>query len=145
MLNLTRQERMVVNFLVVFFLIGGLIQIYKGKFKSVSEIDYTTSEEESKKFKEMSAIVDSMYVLEKSRVQSEKNSRQVEQVRKLVNINTATKEELIQIPNVGPVTAERIILYRIENDGFKSIDELLKVKGIGEKTLEKIRGEVTIE
>jgi competence protein ComEA len=145
MLNLTRQERMVINFLVTFFLIGGLIQIYKGKFKSISKVDYTSSEEESKIFKEMAMTIDSMYTLEESKVQPEKNDRQVRQEKKLVNINTATKEELMQIPNIGPVTAERIILFRIENDGFKSIDELLKVKGIGEKTLEKIRGEVTIE
>ncbi|MCK4448882.1 MAG: helix-hairpin-helix domain-containing protein, partial [Candidatus Marinimicrobia bacterium] len=49
------------------------------------------------------------------------------------------------IPKIGPVTAERIILYRMENGRFNSIEELIKVKGIGKKTMERIKGEVTIE
>jgi len=56
-----------------------------------------------------------------------------------VNINTADKETLILLPSIGPVTAEAIIAYRKENGNFKNIEELTKVKGIGDKTLVKIK------
>lgn len=53
-----------------------------------------------------------------------------------LNINTATKEELMSVPGIGEVYAERIIAYRIERGGFSSLEELLNIKGIGEKRLE---------
>ncbi len=56
-----------------------------------------------------------------------------------VNINTADKELLTQLPGIGPVTADTILKYRKDNGQFKSIDELTKVKGIGEKTLVKLK------
>jgi comEA protein len=56
-----------------------------------------------------------------------------------VNINTADKELLTQLPGIGPVTAETILQYRKDNGQFKSIDELTKVKGIGDKTLAKLK------
>ena len=61
-----------------------------------------------------------------------------------ININTATSEELETLPNIGPVTAGKIIDYRTENGGFKSIEELKNVSGIGEKTFQKIQEKVTV-
>jgi comEA protein len=60
-------------------------------------------------------------------------------IPKDVNINTADKEMLILLPGIGPVTAEAILAYRRDNGNFKSIDELRKVKGIGEKHLAKLK------
>ena len=62
-----------------------------------------------------------------------------------VNINTADKEALSSLTGVGPVTAGRIIEYREKNGPFKSIDEITKIKGIGEKTFQKIKDLITIE
>lgn len=62
-----------------------------------------------------------------------------------VNINSAGKSELMKLPKIGPVTAERIIRYRDDYGSFKIIDDLSKVKGIGSKTLDKIRAFVEIE
>ena len=56
-----------------------------------------------------------------------------------INLNAATNEELIKLPGIGPELARRIMEYRIEKDGFSSIDELRKVKGIGIKKLKRIR------
>ncbi len=63
----------------------------------------------------------------------------------LVNLNTATKEELQTLPGVGPAVAQRIVEYRTKCGPFKSVDELLEIKGIGPKKLEKIKPLVTLE
>ena len=60
-----------------------------------------------------------------------------------VNINTASKEELIGLNGIGEVLADRIIEYREANGGYKDVRELTNVKGIGEKLLEKLLPYVT--
>ncbi len=61
-----------------------------------------------------------------------------------VNINTATAEELAELPRVGPATATRIIEWREENGPFSRVEELLNVPGIGERTFERIKPHVTV-
>ena len=57
----------------------------------------------------------------------------------LLNINTASAEELQALPNIGTRMAQRIVDYRTQHGPFASVDALQNVKGIGEKTLEKLR------
>ena len=61
-----------------------------------------------------------------------------------ININTATAKELALIPGVGPVTAKSIISYRKKNGKFKSAKDLLNVKGIGEKTMKKMKPQLKL-
>lgn len=61
----------------------------------------------------------------------------------LVDINRASPKELETLPGVGPVLAERIIKYREQNGAFLSPEDLTQVKGIGEKTLEKLLPYIT--
>lgn len=64
----------------------------------------------------------------------------------LININNASEDELIENLNgVGPVMAKRIISYRETHGGFSSINELMNIKGIGEKVFEKIKNDVTVQ
>ena len=77
-------------------------------------------------------------------VKSEHVTSSVSAASGLININTATSEQLKTLSGIGDVKAQAIIDYRTEHGGFNSIDELLNVKGIGEKTLEKIRPGVTV-
>lgn len=61
-----------------------------------------------------------------------------------VNLNTATVTELDTLPRVGPVMAERILAWREEHGRFTSVDDLLGVPGIGDRTFEALRDLVTV-
>ncbi|MFA5532627.1 MAG: helix-hairpin-helix domain-containing protein [Candidatus Shapirobacteria bacterium] len=63
---------------------------------------------------------------------------------KIIRINTATIEELDKLNGVGPAIAQRIIDYRNKVGGFKSIEELKLVSGIGDKMFEKIKDEISL-
>jgi comEA protein len=58
---------------------------------------------------------------------------------KLININTASQKALESLPGIGPTYAKRIITYRKKHNGFKTFRELIKIKGIGEKRLDKLK------
>ena len=60
-----------------------------------------------------------------------------------ININTATFQELQTLRGIGPTMAQRIIEYRQTSGRFATVDDLTNVKGVGEKTLEKIRDSIT--
>ena len=62
-----------------------------------------------------------------------------------ININTATAEELQLLPGVGEARAQAVIALRKQRDGFKSVDELTLVKGIGDAMLERMRPFVRTE
>jgi competence protein ComEA len=61
-----------------------------------------------------------------------------------VNINTATVDQLTAVPGIGPKLAARIVEYRQKAGGYKSVQEVLNVKGIGEKSFEKLQPHLTI-
>lgn len=61
-----------------------------------------------------------------------------------ININTASAKELQELPRIGPNVAQRIIDFRKEHGKFKRIEEIMKVKGIGERTFERIKNLITV-
>lgn len=62
----------------------------------------------------------------------------------LIDLNRASLEELDQLPGIGPVTAQAIVEHRTTHGPFRSVDELVDVKGVGPATLEKIRALITV-
>lgn len=61
-----------------------------------------------------------------------------------ININTATNEQLQELPGIGPAYAERIVNWRKENGAFTTKDQLLEIKGIGDKRLARIKPLITL-
>ena len=62
----------------------------------------------------------------------------------IVNINTATKQQLTTLPQIGDSTADKIIAYRTKNGAFKSIEDIKNVDGIGDKTFEELKDLISI-
>lgn len=84
------------------------------------------------------------YFLEFGENNSSKEKPTFQKDLSIVNINKADAKELTLIPGIGPSKAERIINKRKELIQFTSIEQLLEVKGIGEKTLEKMKANITL-
>ena len=61
-----------------------------------------------------------------------------------LNLNAATVAQLEALPGIGPATATRIVEYRKKNGAFKKVEDLMNVKGIGEKSFLKLKGLVTV-
>jgi competence protein ComEA len=68
----------------------------------------------------------------------------VPQAAAVVNLNTANLAQLETLPGVGKATAERIIEYREKSGGFKKVEDLMNVRGIGEKSFLKIKPLITV-
>lgn len=67
-----------------------------------------------------------------------------EEAPKPVDINRASKEELQRLPGIGPTLADRIVRYREKHGGFKRIEEIKEVNGIGEKKFQRIKSLITV-
>ncbi|MBR2263199.1 MAG: helix-hairpin-helix domain-containing protein [Firmicutes bacterium] len=87
-----------------------------------------------------------IYVPEKGEIIEDDTSVKEEMLEQntLVNINTAGVEELTDLSGIGNVYAERILKYRAENGPFASIEDIMNVKGIGEKTFAKIKDSICV-
>jgi len=154
----TSQETTIIITLIITFAIGLVIK-YSG-WKRPEYFNYT---EPDKQFEEVSKLTfDSLKKQKLSEIQLEKSDEIKKTADSLlvikeslpkkdfkpdkkININKALEADLMLLPGVGEITAERIIEFREKNNGFKSTEELMKIKGIGEKKFEKLREYITIE
>ncbi len=120
----TPQERRALLFMIAFLLIGTGVTMYKRQNPSFApELKDSASQEEAD-----SSLAGPDEVL-----------------RGKINLNTASQRELESLPGIGPAYAERIIDYRNENGPFRKKEDLMKVKGIGEKRYENLRDHITVE
>lgn len=158
--GLTNKELLVIGFLLLTFLAGIVIK-YSG-WKKPNEYDYAETDKNfERKLKssfdelksaapdsnqltranEISALADSLGIL------YEKNSTELKSIKPgaKININTAFAADLAMLPGIGDVMAERIIEFRDQNGRFKKPEDIMKVKGIGDKKFEKIKDFVVVE
>lgn len=165
MLSFTKQEQAIVLFLIFALITGSVVTLYQRFWRSeaLPEVSAGFADEFTKRAEEINREVsgqpaapvanptvvsgielrkgETAAVRESATATDNQNSSSYF----LVNVNAATLEELQTIPRVGPVLAQKILDYRLQNGGFKSIEELTRVKGIGKATFEKIRPHVSIK
>jgi competence ComEA-like helix-hairpin-helix protein len=131
---LTSTERKVILFLVVTLLAGGGIRLYQATFPSAPQFDYRASDST---FAALSAAQeDSSHGAIKEGIEDASGK---------LNINTATKQQLLDLPGVGEVTANRILTLRAETGKFSNVDELRAVKGMSKKKIENLKPLITTE
>jgi len=117
-----KNETRVLILLCILLLAGTGIRLYQNKWSSLPEIQEATCS-----------------------AQSQNNMIETDFFKQTVSLNKATQQELENLRGIGPVIAKRILKYRTEHDRFKSLEELKQVKGIGEKTFEKIKSHLTLD
>ena len=124
----------------------------KGTDAMENETETMEKEKEAMEKETESAAENSSHAIQDSEDETE-NTTVKEQVKELVsekksgkiNINTANSEELQSLKGIGPSTASSIIAYREEYGGFSSIEEIMNVKRIGEKTFAKIKDRISVD
>lgn len=158
-LNLTKKELIVIGFLFITFT-AGLILKYTG-WKNPNDFDYSKSDREFE-----SKVKQSFEELEKNSLTEQQKIR-TDEIKKFadslivqkdipgqkkqiipahkININTAFAGDLQLLPGIGEVTAERIIEFREQKGLFKKIEDLKKVKGIGDKKFEQLKEYISVE
>ncbi len=136
-IGFTTTERKVIYFLVITLLIGIGIRFYQSYSETgaLPQYDYTVSDNE---FAERSAS------LQNSDGDIKNFNNQIPAAKskepgEIVSINTATKNDLMKLPGVGPALADRILEYRTNHGEFNSPEELMNVSGIGEKKFHKFQ------
>jgi len=142
-LGLTKSEAGVILFLSFGLLIGGTAKILKLD-KATERYDFSRSDSA---FEAATSRIDSIISAEEDTLHASSKtvSKQKPSLSSPVDLNSATPNELAALPGVGRTTAQRIIDFRISNTRFISIEDLLKVKGIGPKKFEKIKPFVKVE
>lgn len=152
--GLTKKELTVMLFLVLTFCAGLIIKLTG--WTQPSEFDYSESDKrfegklksefkqlgqrqldsaEQKRLKELKEFTDNIYNSDEKSSNKDSGNRPAGKI----NINLALSGDLQQLPGIGLVISERIIEYREKNGKFNKIEDLMKVKGIGEKKFERIK------
>lgn len=103
-----------------------------------------SNEEVREKYKEEVCVCDCPLISNDACIENTNNTSNNTNTNNLVNINTATYEELLTINGIGSAKAEAIIKYREENGKFNSIEDIKNVSGIGDSLFEKIKAYITV-
>ena len=129
-LALTSTERKVILFLSGAFVVGAGIRLFQETFPSVPEFDYAAS--------------DSTFAALSEKPVDNTIAEDDTAAPAIVNINSASKQDLMTLPGVGAVMADRILAYRAKVGSFKTREEMRNVKGIGKRRLEQLLPLITV-
>ena len=143
---LKKQEKWVFVFLCMTLVSGYLIQYMKQR--NMDDPVHIISKTEKEEFKQAAIHAYASQGIQDNETHNiaagDATEKNIKDGEELFNINTAVKQELMALPKIGPVTAERIIRFRDDFGPFQSIDDLAKIKGIGPKTLERLKTRIII-
>ncbi|HEX9974452.1 MAG TPA: helix-hairpin-helix domain-containing protein [bacterium] len=138
----TKQEKLSIVLILFGVIIGAGIELYKSQRKPIAnETDIKRLDEIETQFRQQAAAIDSFVAQEQSLMLLHSVNQRSTQDSSLpiVDINSATVDELIKLPKIGPVIAERIVAYREHHGPFQNIEELIRVRGIGPKKLSALK------
>lgn len=156
--GLTKRDFILIMSLVL-TIIAGLIIKWSGWKDSIRRFDYSSTDslyetkltasfkqlesspEYKEKLKRLKAVNDSL-MNEKDSVLE---SHELLKIGKKININSSYSADLQLLPGIGKVMAERIIDYREQNGDYKMIEEIMSVKGIGQKKFDKIKNLISVD
>ncbi|MBI5662062.1 MULTISPECIES: helix-hairpin-helix domain-containing protein [Ignavibacterium] len=155
-LNLTKTELKILGFLLLTLILGVSIKLIFG-INEKSELTVYNYEKMDSVFFNIEQNVDNNSEIINKNVDYKQevfdfNNRSFNKIytkrlpaEKSINLNKATKQELMNLPGIGEKTAESIIALRDKLNGFKKPEDLLKVKGIGSKKLDNIKKYIYID
>jgi competence protein ComEA len=92
----------------------------------------------------LAAGVLGLFLLSPAPVQAQAPAPATEKAAPVINLNTASAADLENLPGIGAKMAERIVEYRQKNGPFKKVEDLMNVKGIGEKNFLKLKARLTV-
>jgi comEA protein len=130
LLGFTKKETIVIFFLAAGFICGTGIQFIQKRTLSLPE-----------PVNAMTVNAGSVCMDEQMLMNTDEKSSTVFKI----HLNTASSDILQQVPGFGPVTAKKIVQYRDQNGPFQSVEDLIHIKGIGPKTIEKIKNYLTVK
>ncbi len=141
-LGFTPQESRVALFLILTFLAGIGVKLIRSARTESARFDYSASDSEfdarSRRLPAPDTAATESAGGDSAQGGARKSAHSIHLLPRGIDINTATKEELIRLPGIGEAMAERILSYREENGPFVSVEELSNVRGIGPKKLQRI-------
>jgi competence protein ComEA len=154
-IGFTETESRIILFILCAFLVGMVVLHFKETAgdKNLLQFDYDRQDKLFYEGVPAEESADSIKIKDKTKKITGKefsNSR-VKKINesvgdvKIINLNKATREQLITLPGIGLKTANTIIDFRLRNGNFKSVNDLTKVKGIGKAKLEKVKKYVYVE
>jgi comEA protein len=142
----TKAQMRALWFIIVVLGASVLYQYVKFMIFTDKEYDFSTFEESFIKKRDSILTLQKLdSIRESSDSDEDKNKLIYSAVKFPININTAGENELIELPRIGPAMAKRIIQYREEKGPFQAKNDIMNVKGIGEKTFTKLENLITIK
>lgn len=142
-ISFTKNEIKVILFVITVLITGFSIKFYKQVLNSPSlRFDYTKEDSVFKSLSERKFDPDKNISNDSVNNKTESNDPSS---GGLLNINTATRSELIDLPGIGESTADKIISYRDSHKKFNKSEDLMNVSGIGKKKFDKLKSHIKAE